>query len=281
MNIQRLSGLGQALVRDQRGITGLETAIILIAFVVVASVFAFTVLSTGLFSSERGKETILSGLDEARGSPALKGSVMAYRADVDLDGALPVATGTGVVRARIVLTNGTGGIPVDMTPRLTLVAADPCDVDGEPGAGQSCYDGNKYTVNTDNVVVINYRDENQRVSNLEWHLTWLGGCQQPPCDSLLERGEAVQVTAWLHPQRDLHSGGGFTLGYVEDGEGGDATGQHLSTLMTTRLGFTLEVVPPQGAVLQIVRNLPAEFKTVMNLKVVIWSNSWQRRFAMR
>jgi len=36
----------------QRGITGLETAIILIAFVVVASVFAFTVLSTGVFSSE-------------------------------------------------------------------------------------------------------------------------------------------------------------------------------------------------------------------------------------
>ena len=36
----------------ERGITGLETAIILIAFVVVASVFAFTVLSTGIFSSE-------------------------------------------------------------------------------------------------------------------------------------------------------------------------------------------------------------------------------------
>jgi flagellin-like protein len=33
---------------SQRGITGLETAIILIAFVVVASVFAFTVLSTGI-----------------------------------------------------------------------------------------------------------------------------------------------------------------------------------------------------------------------------------------
>lgn len=33
---------------DQRGITGLETAIVLIAFVVVASVFAFAVLSTGL-----------------------------------------------------------------------------------------------------------------------------------------------------------------------------------------------------------------------------------------
>ena len=31
-------------VRDQRGITGLETAIVLIAFVVVASVFAFAVI---------------------------------------------------------------------------------------------------------------------------------------------------------------------------------------------------------------------------------------------
>jgi flagellin FlaB len=46
----------------QRGITGLETAIILIAFVVVASVFAFTVLSTGIFSSERSKETVFAGL---------------------------------------------------------------------------------------------------------------------------------------------------------------------------------------------------------------------------
>ena len=47
----------------QRGITGLETAIILIAFVVVASVFAFTVLSTGIFSSERSKETVFAALD--------------------------------------------------------------------------------------------------------------------------------------------------------------------------------------------------------------------------
>jgi archaeal flagellin FlaB len=40
------------LHRSQRGITGLETAIILIAFVVVASVFAYTVLSAGIFSAE-------------------------------------------------------------------------------------------------------------------------------------------------------------------------------------------------------------------------------------
>jgi hypothetical protein len=49
---------GARVFRDQTGVTGLETAIILIAFVVVASVFAFTVLSTGIFSAERGKETV-------------------------------------------------------------------------------------------------------------------------------------------------------------------------------------------------------------------------------
>ena len=47
--------------QNQRGITGLETAIVLIAFVVVASVFAFAVLNTGLLSSEKSKEAALGG----------------------------------------------------------------------------------------------------------------------------------------------------------------------------------------------------------------------------
>jgi flagellin FlaB len=63
--------------REERGITGLETAIVLIAFVVVAAVFAFVVLSTGLFSSERGKETVYAGLAKTRGSMELTGGVIA------------------------------------------------------------------------------------------------------------------------------------------------------------------------------------------------------------
>ena len=43
-------------LRNERGITGLETAIVLIAFVVVFSVFAFAALSSGLFSTESGAE---------------------------------------------------------------------------------------------------------------------------------------------------------------------------------------------------------------------------------
>ena len=62
---------------DERGITGLETAIILIAFVVVATVFAFVVLTTGVFSAERGKETVFAGLEKARGTMELRGGIVA------------------------------------------------------------------------------------------------------------------------------------------------------------------------------------------------------------
>ncbi len=63
-------------MKDQSGITALETAIILIAFVVVAAVFAFTVLSTGTFLTERSKEAAYAGLQEVRGSMELKGSLV-------------------------------------------------------------------------------------------------------------------------------------------------------------------------------------------------------------
>jgi flagellin FlaB len=64
------------LIRDQRGITGLETAIVLIAFVVVASVFAFAVLSTGLLSSEKSKETVLGGLEETSSTLSVRGDII-------------------------------------------------------------------------------------------------------------------------------------------------------------------------------------------------------------
>jgi flagellin FlaB len=63
--------------RDERGITGLETSIILIAFVVVASVFAYTVLSAGIFSSQKCQETVYTGLEQARSTLELKGEVVA------------------------------------------------------------------------------------------------------------------------------------------------------------------------------------------------------------
>jgi len=56
--------------------TGLETAIVLIAFVTVASVLAYSVLSAGIFSAERGKATVYSGLESAESTMEVVGSVL-------------------------------------------------------------------------------------------------------------------------------------------------------------------------------------------------------------
>jgi len=105
--MSKLLRLFRRATREEEGITGLETAIILIAFVVVATVFAFVVLSTGLFSAERGKEAVYAGLQKTRGTLELRGSV--------------VATTDGTVVTDLVfdVANSAGGEPVNLDPAAT------------------------------------------------------------------------------------------------------------------------------------------------------------------
>ena len=98
-------------VNEERGITGLETAIVLIAFVVVSSVFAFAALSTGLFSSDQAKETIRAGLSEARGTLELRGAVIAEDTDSDGD----------VDKVYFQVANAAGGEPIDLTQGKTII----------------------------------------------------------------------------------------------------------------------------------------------------------------
>jgi flagellin FlaB len=94
-------------MREERGITGLETAIILIAFVVVAAVFAFVVLSTGLFSSERGKEAVYAGLAKTRGTMELSSGVIA------------TSNGTKVTKLTFDVALAAGGDTVNLDPAAT------------------------------------------------------------------------------------------------------------------------------------------------------------------
>ena len=75
--MDKFSKIGLRLAADQRGITGLETAIVLIAFVVVASVFAFTVLSTGLFTSKEAEKASRAAITSAEATMVRVGSVVA------------------------------------------------------------------------------------------------------------------------------------------------------------------------------------------------------------
>ncbi len=149
-----LKGLYRTLRRDERGITGLETAIILIAFVVVASVFAYTVLSAGIFSSQKGQEAVYAGLEEARASMSVKGSLFAY------------GTGGNVTSVSFALLNTMKGQAIDLTP----------------GGGNGT---------TDNVTVISYTDESQHVADVAWSTTFVGVNNG---DNLLENEEQVIIT---------------------------------------------------------------------------------------
>jgi flagellin FlaB len=152
--------------RKEKGITGLETAIILIAFVVVAAVFAYTALSAGLFSTQKAQEAVYSGLKEAQSTLELRGGVIATAGTLG-------ATGT-VKQLTLVVSNVLGGEPVDFTmPNKDAtnngIAAD----------------------NSSNKVVINYIDANQVVTNLYWEYVPLGTTDG---DDLLETGEKFQIT---------------------------------------------------------------------------------------
>ena len=145
------------LLRDESGITALETAIILIAFVVVASVFAFTILSAGTSSTEKSKEAIYAGMEQVEGSMQVMGSVIAKDAGPD----------DKVDSIEFTLTSAGGG-GIDMAI---------------PGHN--------------NKVVMDYQDDVQYHTNITWTVTWLvcsEGTAPDDCDDLLEQDEQILIT---------------------------------------------------------------------------------------
>ena len=66
------------LLKDERAFTGLEAAIVLTAFVVVAAVFSYVVLGAGFFTSEKSKEVIHTGVEQATSSMEIGGYVIGH-----------------------------------------------------------------------------------------------------------------------------------------------------------------------------------------------------------
>ena len=164
-----------AIRRQERGITGLETAIILIAFVVVASVFAYVVLSAGLFSTQKSQEAIYHGLEEAQGALEMRGNLIAKAETAGTDGQI----------SQLVFTIGcalNGGEAINFTP--------PTAASANTGLAAST---------STNVVVISYMDQDQAVHNLYWTANKLGSSDS---DDLLENDEMFEITigAPVHSQ---------------------------------------------------------------------------------
>jgi len=103
----------------RRGLTGLETAIILIAFVIVAAAFAFAVLNLGFASTQKSGEVLRAGMEEATSSIELSGSVIANGAQ-DSGGEYRISNITIYVKTAV------GKRPIDMrNETLTVAYFDP------------------------------------------------------------------------------------------------------------------------------------------------------------
>ena len=61
--------------RNEDGFTGLEAAIVLIAFVVVAAVFSYVVLGAGFFTTQKSQQVVHAGVTQAASNIVVKGNV--------------------------------------------------------------------------------------------------------------------------------------------------------------------------------------------------------------
>ncbi|MCL5319207.1 MAG: hypothetical protein M1503_13260 [Thaumarchaeota archaeon] len=138
----------------RKGMTGLETAIILIAFIIVASAFAFTVLNLGFQSSQKAGQVIQRGTEEASSAFELDGAVIAYKN----------VTGNYVGNVTFVIKLSAGRQAIDLsTSKLTVAYW-----------STSKYVANAYTTNTSSTVLVK-----RLVGN---------------SNNILEYGEKFQVT---------------------------------------------------------------------------------------
>lgn len=149
-------------------ITPLESAAILIALLIVASVFAFTIVSAGMLSSADGFQIPYTGTQTAR-SLKLHDNVLATSSHPERDRVDALVFSLG-------LEPGCDSIDMTDTGDLT---------DGSQG---------------DATVMISYRDRDNEISGLEWSVEWIKNGRNPhdtTVNSLLEEGELAEITVWL------------------------------------------------------------------------------------
>jgi flagellin FlaB len=103
--------------KNDKGFTGLEAAIVLIAFIVVAAVFSYVMLGAGFFTTQKSQEVVHTSVTKASSSLALSGDVFAEGASgTDGDGVVNHVT--------FYVKNTAGGTPVDLNKTILTYTDD-------------------------------------------------------------------------------------------------------------------------------------------------------------
>jgi len=177
-------------IKDENGFTGLEAAIVLIAFVVVAAVFSYVMLGAGFFTTQKSQEVVHTGVTQASSSLAPSGDVI-----------VKSANNNEANEVTFYVTNTAGGTPVDL-----------------------------------NKTVLTYTDNNDFVTKEyssagNWWVYTPIVYEPGHNDNLLEAGEKYKIVVTLS-----------TIG--------------ATTAPGINEKIKLEVKPPEGAVMSIIKTMP-------------------------
>ncbi|PXF52048.1 MAG: flagellin [Candidatus Methanophagaceae archaeon] len=167
-----------SLRKDERAFTGLEAAIVLTAFVVVAAVFSYVVLNAGFFTTQTAKSTVHTGVTQATSSVELAGDVIGYgnTAESKLDN----------VTFYLRLTAGKNPVNINKTI-VTFTTSE------------------KHIVLTKNYTA--HDNSLTSISENEWTFSWIDPLESP-ADNLLEKCEKVCIKADIP---DLDPNTDFTI----------------------------------------------------------------------
>lgn len=149
-----MKGIFSIFKKDDKAFTGLESAIVLTAFVVVAAVFSYVVLGAGFTTSDTAKKTIDEGVKQTTSSVEIAGDVIARGTPSDTDPTVDTIT---------------------ITLQLTAGQA-PVDIGVDSGAG---------------MLVIAYSDAATYNSSTAWTQKFVGANDG---DDILEQYEKTEIT---------------------------------------------------------------------------------------
>ncbi|MBN1431610.1 MAG: flagellin [Methanomicrobiaceae archaeon] len=101
-------------LNKEEAFTGLEAAIVLIAFVVVAAVFSYVVLGAGFFTTQKAQEVVYTSVDQASSSVEILGDVYGINTS---------ASPAYIDEVRFTVGLTAGGSPVDFS-QTTITYSD-------------------------------------------------------------------------------------------------------------------------------------------------------------
>lgn len=211
--------------KDEKGFTGLEAAIVLVAFVVVAAVFSYVMLGAGFYTTQKSQEVVHTGVQQASSSVELSGDVIAKG-----DGGTPP---TKVSTINLFLQPTAGGSAVDISTTLITISAPGC-----PPKDLTLPDSKTYA-------------DAIAVGGIAADATHFGIADiyndNGNKNLLLEIGEKFEITVALDSAilDDTVSAAGTSIGANDE--------------------FQLEIKPPNGASYTIHRTAPASISAIMAL----------------